>query len=169
MSELGRPKPTQTTGLVPTIAAQEQSLTAALTDARSLEAQRLDREQARHDAEFATRASAARGVVYAVVAVIALFAAFDFLQAASGNFQSLFRGGLTVLLAYHVFLGKPWARVVILVLAALSSLIVIPGVLMLMPLAPTIALLLGVLFVALLGGSIALFLNPAKHYFYNRN
>lgn len=169
MSEFGRPKPTQTTGLAPTIAAQEQALAGASIDARSLEAQRLAREQARYDAEFAVQASTARGVVYAVVAVIALFAAFDLLQAASGTLSALFRGVLTALLAYNVFLGKPWARVVILILAAISSLTVLPSVFMLMKLAPMLALFIGLLFVGLLGGSIALFLNPAKHYFYDRN
>ena len=70
-----------------------------------------------------------------VVAVIALFALVDLVQAASGTLSALFRGALTALLAYHVLLGRPWARVVILALAAVSSLTVIPGVLMLMKLA----------------------------------
>ncbi len=169
MSELGRPKPIKTTGLVPTIAAHEQALAGATADTRSLEAQRLAREQAQYDAEFATRTSSARGVVYAVVAVIALFALVDLVQAASGTLSALFRGALTALLAYHVFLGKPWARVVILALAAVSSLTVIPRVLMLMKLAPVFGLLIGLVFSGLLGGCIALFLNPAKHYFYDRN
>lgn len=169
MSEFGRPKTTQTTNLAPTISAQEQAVGDASANARVLEIQRLAREEARQEAEFAARASTARGVVYAVVAAIALFALGDFAQAARGSSVAGFRGVLTVLLGYHVFLGKPWARIVIAVLAVLTAFAVVPMVVALMVLAPSAALLIGLPFALLFGGCIALFLNPAKHYFYNRN
>jgi hypothetical protein len=160
-SKFGRPRANNVT--VTTVAAMEANVQTH--DARSAEAARLAREQARYDAIATQQATLARGVIYTVIGVMGLFLLIDVLLYVNGSIASAPRAFTTFAIMYGVYVGQNWARWVLSFLSGLSALLILAFLGTLFKLAPMLGVLSVTIMLGMIGCAVALFLAPAKYHF----
>ena len=163
-SKFGRPRANNVN--VTTVAAMEANVQTQ--DARSAEATRLAREQARYDAIANRQASVARGVIYTVIGVLGFFAVIDVLLYFSGSTRSLPRAFTTFAIMYGIYVGQSWARWVLSILSGISALLILSLLGTLFKIAPMLGVLSLTIMLGLIGCAVALFMAPAKYHFETR-
>lgn len=136
-------------------------------DPRSLERQRLLREEAKFQAEARRQAELARGVIYVVMGLLGFVLLLDLLMLARGQSSALTRviGGILIL--YGIYTGKSWSRLVLVVLMGLTALIAVPTLGPLFQLSPMLGMVMLLVLGLYAGSSVALFMPPAKYHFEN--